>query len=144
MASFAKLDTRGKVQAIKDRFEELLGEISAEPEKARERFKLGDRPKAVVAITTPLTEGMSLTDRKHTEEKNALAVEKAAAETARLMAEYDTRAVQVTACVEAITKMGRKEGCLCGTCFNTEATAGVIAPEFAPLIDIARELAEAS
>lgn len=144
MGKFQTADVNGKIQLIKDSFNELIGQISNEPDKIRDILKLGEKPKPVAAIHTPLHGNESEERRKEIEGINALADTRATEETARLEQEYASKIEAVNNIGEAIKKMGKKEGCICGTCFNTEATNGSLSPDFEPLIDIARTIAENS
>ena len=144
MGKFQSADDNGKISLIKDAFNELVGAISNEPNKIREILELGEKPKAIVPIKVAITDKMNDVEKLEAEKNNALAIEKAAAETLAREQEYATKEEAITKIASAIEKMGKKEGCICGTCFNVEAAGGVLAPEMEPLIDMARKHAEAT
>jgi hypothetical protein len=142
MAKFTDLNESDKIQAVKDKFAELIGFVSSEPEKLKDYIAVGDKPKPIVAITDPLTDKMSPAQRADVEEKNRIAEEKAKAENVRIDAEYADKATLMKKAQDVISKLAKKEGCICNTCFNVDVANGIIPPELEPLIEAARKQAE--
>jgi hypothetical protein len=144
MGKFQSADNNTKIGMIKDAFNELVAEIANEPNKLLSLLEVADKPKPVVAIHTLVDGTMSNERKAEIVALNKVADEKAAAENARLQTDYEERLASAKKVGEAIAKMGKREGCICGTCFNVEATGGPLSPDFEPLIEIARKHAEAA
>jgi|SRR5271166_2389096 len=144
MAKFDSLNDSDKIQVVKDEFLNIIDHLSSEPSKINEVLGVNEAPKPVVAITTPLTDKMSRDERATVEARNAEAETKAKAENERITAEFATKVEAAKKIGEILKNMTKKEGCICGSCFNTEITSGILAPELEPLIDVAKKNAAAS
>ena len=57
--------------------------------------------------------------------------------------EYKTKAEHFGKVANILSKLEKKEGCLCGSCINLNIVNSVIPPELEVLIDAARQEAEA-
>lgn len=74
--------------------------------------------------------------------KNYIKLEKPKESTPELEATYKAKEDAYKKIEEIVSKLQKKEGCMCGSCMNTSITNNVIAPELDVLIDAARKEAE--
>lgn len=141
MAKFSELNEQDRIQYIKDGFILILEQLAKDPSKLNNYIKL-EKPKLNVPALETIKEGMSDADKKLVEDRNKIVQAKVDAENTKIETEYKTKE-EVFVKVEAIvSKLQKKEGCLCGSCINVNITNNVIPPELDVLIDVARKEAE--
>lgn len=142
MASFKDLSEQDRVLYIKDEFMSILESLAADPNEISNYIKVEDKPKSVVPILEVVKDNM--TDEEKTEllARNKLANEKADAANLKLENEYSEKIMQFEKLKEAIVKLPKNTGCMCGTCIDIQKMNSVIPPEFELLIDFAKKTAE--
>ena len=141
MAKFTDLNEQDRIQYIKDGFILILEQLAKDPSKLKNYIKL-DKPKLNVPALEIIKEEMTENDKKLVEDRNRIVQAKVDAENTKIETEYKTKE-EVFAKVEAIvSKLQKKEGCLCGSCINVNITNNVVPPELDVLIDVARKEAE--
>lgn len=140
---FNELSEQERIQFIKDGFVLILEQLVKDPTKVKTYIKPLERPKPIQPILERATESMSGEQKKLVEDRNKLAEEKAKIETEKLEIDFKQREEQIQKTQDLVTKLEKKEGCLCGSCINLNVTSSLIPPEFEALIDVARQEAEA-
>src|SRR5271154_7306283 len=133
MAKFTDLNEQDRIQYIKDGFILILEQLAKDPSKLKNYIKL-DKPKLNVPALEIIKEEMTENDKKLVEDRNRIVQAKVDAENTKIETEYKTKE-EVFAKVEAIvSKLQKKEGCLCGSCINVNITNNVVPPELDVLI----------
>lgn len=141
MAKFTDLNELDRIQYIKDGFILILEQLAKDPSKLKNYIKL-EKPKLNVAALEPIKDSMSETDRKLIEDRNRIVQAKVDAENAKIETEYKTKEEIFTKVEAIVSKLQKKEGCLCGSCINVNITNNIVPPELDILIDVARKEAE--
>lgn len=140
MARFNDLAEQDRIQYIKDAFILILEQLAKDPNKLNDYIKL-EKSKATVvlpAFSDAHKQSMSDAEKK----QYNLAVKEIEAENIKLEAEFKTKEATYNKIKEIVSKLQKKEGCMCGTCMNISITNGMIAPELDILIEVARKTAE--
>jgi len=141
MAKFTELAEQDRIQYIKDGFILILEQLAKDPTKLKNYIKL-EKPKPHVAVHEGIKDNMSEDEKKRVAERNQIIQEKVNAANAELEAAYKAKEDTYKKIEEIVSKLQKKEGCMCGSCMNTSITNNVIAPELDILIDVARKEAE--
>lgn len=141
MAKFSELAEQDKIQYIKEGFIIILEQIAKDPSKLNNYIKL-EKPKLNAAVLEPIKETMSELEKKMITERNQITREKVEAENIRLETEYKAKEKAHEKIKEVVSKLQKKEGCMCGECMSMGITNNVLAPELDILIEIARKDAE--
>lgn len=142
MAKFLDLSEKDRIQYVKDGFVLILERLAKEPAKLKDYIKPVDPPKPILAALETITDGISDDEKKAIEERNKLAEANAHTINEKAMAEFSTKMESFKKVEAIISKLQKKEGCLCGSCINISITNSVIQPELEPLIDAAKKEAE--
>lgn len=141
MAKFTELNEQDRIQYIKDGFVLILERLAKDPTKLTDYIKL-EKPKLHVAALETIKDGMSDDEKKALEARNAVVQEKVGVENTKLETEFGVKEEMFAKVVALVSKLQKKEGCLCGSCINVNITNSIIPPELDVLIDVARKEAE--
>jgi hypothetical protein len=139
---FTELNEQERIQYIKDGFILILEQLAKDPSKLKNYIKVPEKPKQVQAVVERIIESMTDEQKSEILDRNKIAQAKAAAENEKIDAGYSTIVEHYKKVEAIITKLEKKEGCLCGSCVNLGITNSVIPNELEVLIDAARKEAE--
>lgn len=141
MAKFVELSEQDRIQYVKDNVILILEQLAKDPGKLSTYIKL-EKPKLTAAALENIKDDMSDDQKRLIEERNASLKKRVDEENAKLEAAYAAKEAVFKKIEDVISKLQKKEGCLCGSCINVDITNTVLPPEFDLLIDAARKEAE--
>lgn len=141
MIKFSDLSEPDKIQYIKDGFIILIENLYKNPSKLKEYIKL-EKPNQLVVNNELIIDSMSEFEKKVIEEKNKVLQEKVNIENEKIMAAFKLKEEQYKKIETILSKIQKKEGCLCGSCIDINITNSSVPPELHLFIDIARKEAE--
>jgi hypothetical protein len=138
---FSELNDSEKVQSIKDNFILVLELLAREPERLKTYFKI-EKPKLNVAALEKITIDMNDEEKSAAEKRNAEVEEKTKIKNEELEKEYIDKLIIFEKAAATISKLKKKEGCLCGSCLDLNTANKGVPDELEILIDVARKEAE--
>jgi hypothetical protein len=138
---FNDLSDQEKIQSIKDNFVLILEQLATDPKKLEAIFKI-EKPKTISPSFEKLTLTMSDEVRATTEKKNKELEETVREANIKAEKEYNDKLAVLEAAKITISKLRKKEGCLCGSCLDMDIANKGVPSELEVLIDVARKEAE--
>lgn len=141
MARFNDLNEQDRIQYVKDGFVLILEQLAKDPVKLKNYIKL-EKPKLHVASLETVPEKVSDADKTAIESRNKTVLDKVSEQNEKLEAEFKNKEENFKKIEAIVSKLQKKEGCLCGTCINISITNSAVPPELDVLIEVARKEAE--
>lgn len=141
MARFNDLQEQDRIQYVKDGFMLILEQLAKDPSKLKGYVKV-EQPKLTVAAFEPIKESMSDEEKASIKARNAALEEKVKLANDKITADFKMKEEVFNKIESIISKLQKKEGCLCGACVNVNITNSMVPPELEILIDAARKEAE--
>lgn len=138
---FTELNDSEKVQSIKDNFILILELLAREPERLKTYFKV-EKPKTIVAALEKIIVSMNDDEKSAAKKSNAEVEEKTKIKNEELEKEYNNKLATFEKAAATISKLKKKDGCLCGSCLDLNTANKGVPDELEVLIDIARKEAE--
>jgi hypothetical protein len=138
---FSELHEQDRIQYVKDGFILILEQLAKDPTKLKTYIRL-EQPKLTVAAFESLKDSMSEEEIALVKARNVALEEKVKAANEKLTLEFKAKEEIFKKIEDIISKLQKKEGCLCGSCVNINITNSMVPPELEILIDAARKEAE--
>jgi hypothetical protein len=138
---FTELNDSEKVQSIKDNFILILELLARDPERLKTYFKV-EKPKTIVAALEKIIVSMNDDEKSAAKKSNAEVEEKTKIKNEELEKEYNNKLATFEKAAATISKLKKKDGCLCGSCLDLNTANKGVPDELEVLIDIARKEAE--
>lgn len=140
MATFKDLGEVERIQLVKDSFVSIIEEIVIDPTKIKNYIDVKE-PKLKVFVSR-LTKTASEDEITRLKKIEAAEKEKLDKDNEQLLSEFAVKKAQIERINLEISKLKKKTGCSCGTCFDVDFINNSISTDLEVFIDYARKEVE--